>query len=116
MLPRQPAKLLRLHFSEHDRYDGVPLYDAIVRTCQDLTIAGITVFRGMEGYGESTELHRRRILAHDQPIVVTIIESPENIERLMPAIEKMVDTGMIAISNVEMIRVQSGAVQPGTPG
>jgi PII-like signaling protein len=61
----------------------------------------------MEGYGESAEMHRRRVLAHDQPITVTIVESAENMERLMPEIEKMVDTGMIAISNVEMIRIES---------
>jgi PII-like signaling protein len=107
MLPRQPAKLLRLHFSEADRYDGVLLYDALVRKCQELGMAGITVFRGMEGYGESAHLHRHRILAHNEPIVVTVVESAENIERLMPEIEKMVDTGMIAVSDVEMIRIQN---------
>lgn len=107
MLQRQPAKLLRLHFSEEDRYNDAPLYEAIVKKCQDLGMAGITVLRGMEGYGESAEIHRRRVLAHDQPIIVTVVETAENIERLMPAIEKMVGTGMIAISNVEMIRVQN---------
>lgn len=106
MLLRQPAKLLRLHFAEEDRYEGVPLYEAVVGTCQKLGMAGITVFRGMEGYGESTQIHRHRILAHNQPIVVTVVESAENIERLMPELEKMVDTGMIAISDVEMIRIQ----------
>jgi PII-like signaling protein len=105
MFLRQPAKLLRLHFSGEDEYDGVPLYEALVKKCQAFGIAGITVFRGMEGYGESTEIHRARILAHDQPIVVTVVESAENIERLMPEIEKMLDTGMIAISSVEMIRI-----------
>jgi PII-like signaling protein len=106
MLLRQPAKLLRLHFSEEDQYEDTPLYEALVKKCQTLGIAGITVLRGMEGYGESTEIHRARILAHDQPIIVTVVESAENIERLMPEIEKMVDTGMIAISDVEMIRIQ----------
>lgn len=107
MRQRQPAKLLRLHFAEEDKFQGAPLYEAIVKTCQGLEIAGVTVFRGMEGYGESAEIHRRRILAHDQPIIVTIVESAENIDRLIPEIEKMLDTGMIAISDVEMIRIQN---------
>ncbi len=97
---------MRLHFSEHDRYDGMPLYKAVANVCETLGIAGITVFRGAEGYGESAELRQRRILAHDQPIIVTIIDTAENIERLMPEVEKMVDTGMIAISDVEMIRIE----------
>jgi PII-like signaling protein len=98
---------MRLHFSEHDHYDGMPLYKAVANACQTLGIAGITVFRGAEGYGESHELHQHHILAHDQPIIVTIVDSAENIERLMPEVEKMVDTGMIAISDVEMIRIQN---------
>ena len=108
---RQPAKLLRLHFSEEDRYHGVPLYAAIAQTCQDLGIAGITVLRG-----ESSGIHRRLIAAHDQPIVVTVVESAGNIERLLPEIEKMVDTGMIAISDVEMIRVENGKLESETAG
>jgi hypothetical protein len=113
MFLRQPAKLLRLHFSGEDRYQGAPLYEAIVKKCQALGIAGITVLRGMEGYGESTEIHRGRILAHDQPIIVTVVESAENIERLMPEIEKMVDTGMIAVSDVEAIRIEGRNSQAG---
>ena len=62
-----------------------------MKKCQALGIAGITVLRGMEGYGEASEIHRRRILAHDQPIIVTVVESAENIDRLMPEIEKMVE-------------------------
>jgi PII-like signaling protein len=109
MFLRQPAKLLRLHFSEQDRYEGAPLYEALAKKCQAMGIAGITVLRGMEGYGDAAEIHRARILAHDQPIIVNVVESAENIERLMPEIEKMVDTGMIAISNVEIIRIQAPA-------
>lgn len=109
MLQRQPAKLLRLHFSEADRYQGVPLQQALVDVCLRLGIAGITVFRGMEGYGESSEIHRHHILAHEQPITVNIVESAENIEKLMPEIGAMLDNGTIAISDVETIRVLNGS-------
>src|SRR5947209_5639090 len=98
MLPRQRAKLLRLLFSEHDRYEGVPLHEAIAKVCLELGIGGLTVFRGLEGYGESAALHRRRVLAHDQPVVATVVESAENIERLMAQIGKMLDTGMVTVS------------------
>jgi hypothetical protein len=42
---------------------------------------------------------------------VTVVESAGNIEKLLPQIEKMLDTGMIAISDVEAIRVQNGEIQ-----
>src|SRR5436309_1609225 len=107
MQPSRPAKILRLHFSEHDKHHGKPLYEAIVQKCRELSIAGATVFRGLEGYGESAEIHRHHLLVRDQPIVITIIDSEENILRLLPVIEDMMDTGLIAISDVEVARIQS---------
>jgi PII-like signaling protein len=105
----QPAKLLRVHCCESDRYEGKPLYEAIVEKCQQLKIAGATVFRGLEGFGEDAEIHRPRLLTHDQPIVITIVDSADNLQGLIPAIEDMLDTGMIAMSDVTVTRIQNGA-------
>jgi PII-like signaling protein len=105
----QPAKLLRIHCSESDRYGGKPLYEAIVEQCRQHKIAGATVFRGLEGFGETAEIHRAHLLARDQPIVITIVDSAENLRSLIPAIEQMMDTGMIAMSDVEITRIQNGA-------
>lgn len=105
----QPAKLLRLHFTERDRYAGKPLYEAIFQKCQELKIAGATVFRGLEGYGDTAEIHRSHILTHDLPIVVQIVDSEENIQRLLPIVEEMMDKGLIAMSDVNIIRIQKAA-------
>ena len=105
----QPAKLLRLHFTERDRYHGKPLYQAIVEKCLELKIAGATVFRGLEGYGDTSEIHRSHILTHDLPIVVQIVDSEENIQRLLPIAEDMMDKGLIAISGVNILRIQKSA-------
>jgi len=100
------AKILRLHFGESDRYKGKPLYEAIVNRCLELKIAGATVFRGLEGYGETAEIHRHHLVRKDQPIVVTIVDTPENLERLISEVEEMMDTGMIATSDVEYMRIE----------
>jgi hypothetical protein len=100
------AKLLRLHFGESDRYNGKPLYEAIVNRCKELKIAGATVFRGLEGYGETAEIHRHHLTRKDQPIVVTIVDTAENLARLIPEVEAMMDTGMIATSDVDYIRIE----------
>jgi len=102
----EAAKLLRLHFTERDRHQGKPLYEAIVDKCRDLKIAGATVLRGLEGYGDTAEIHRSHVLKHDLPIVVQIVDSAENIERLVPIVEQMMDKGLIAISDVNVLRVQ----------
>ncbi len=105
----QPAKQLSLHFTESDRYQGKPLYEAVVEKCRELKIAGATVFRGLEGYGETAEIHRSHLLSHDLPVVVQIIDSEENIARLLPVIEQMMDKGLIATSDVTAARIKKAA-------
>jgi PII-like signaling protein len=112
MLPAQPAKLLRIHISESDLCDGKPLYEAIVNKCREMKIAGATVFRGLEGYGESAEIHRHHLTRHDQPILISIVDSAENLARLVPVVEEMMDTGLMAISDVQIVRVQKKAATP----
>ncbi len=102
----QPAKMLRIHLSESDRYQGKALHEAIVAKCREFKIAGATVFQGLEGYGESADLHRSHLVRHDQPVVVVIVDTAGNVDRLMPALEEMIDTGMLATSDVEMTRVE----------
>lgn len=108
----QPGRILRILISESDRHQGKPLFEAIIAKCHELQIAGATVFRGLEGYGESAELHHAHLVRHDQPIAITIVDTAENLARLVPAVEEMIDTGVLAISDVEMIRVEKMLTEP----
>jgi len=99
------AKMLRIHFGEDDKWHGKPLYEAIVAKCRELDIAGATVLRGIEGYGASTLIHKRHLLrSSDRPIMVSVIDTEQNIGKLLPALDEMVDEGLIAMSEVEVIR------------
>lgn len=99
------AKMLRIHFGEDDKWHDKPLYEAIVLKCRELDIAGATVFRGIAGYGASTLIHKRHLLgSSDAPIMVSVIDTEEKIRALIPALDEMVDEGLIAMSNVEVIR------------
>jgi hypothetical protein len=100
------ARMVRIHFGEDDKWQGKPLYQAIVEKCRELDIAGATVYRGIEGYGASTRIHRAHLLSFssDAPIMVAIIDSEESIARLLPAIEPMLKEGLIAVSDVEVIK------------
>jgi len=107
------AKMLRIHFGEDDKWNGKPLYRAIVEKCRELDIAGATVFRGIEGYGASTLIHRSHLLSFssDAPIMVSVIDSEEKVQQLLPYLDDMVREGLIAISEVEVIKYvhQDGA-------
>jgi PII-like signaling protein len=107
------AKMLRIHFGEDDKWQGKPLHRAIVEKCRELDIAGATVYRGIEGYGASTLIHRPHLISFssDAPVMVSIIDTDEKIQKLIPTLDQMVDEGLIAISDVEVIKYvhQEGA-------
>ena len=88
------------------------MYEAIVSKCREMKIAGATVFRGLEGYGETAELHKSHIIRHDQPILISIVDTAENIACLVPVVEEMMDTGLMAVSDVKIFRVQKKAALP----
>lgn len=100
------AKTLSIHFGEDDKWKEKPLYRAIVEKCRELDIAGATVFRGIEGYGASTLIHRSHLLSFssDAPIMVSVIDSEEKIQTLIPFLDEMVGEGLIAMSEVEVIK------------
>jgi uncharacterized protein len=100
------AKMLRVYFGEDDKWKDKPLYRAIVEKCRELDLAGATVFRGIEGYGASTLIHRSHVLSFssDAPIMVSVIDSHEKIQKLLPFLDEMVHEGLIAMSEVEVIK------------
>lgn len=105
MRARTPAKILRLHFSERDRYQGEPLYQALVQKCHEMNVAGATVFLGLEGYGETGEMHQHHVAASDQPVIVVIVDAEEKLQACIPLFEQMMTTGVMALSDVEVIRI-----------
>jgi uncharacterized protein len=100
------AKMLRIYFGENDKWKEQPLYRAIVEKCRELDIAGATVLRGIAGYGASTLIHRKHLLSFssDAPVMVSVVDSEEKIQQLIPFLDEVVDEGLIATSEVEVIK------------
>lgn len=99
------AKMIRVHFGEDDRWHGRPLHEAIIDEARRQDLAGATAYRGIEGYGASSRIHRKhRFTSSDLPIMVAIVDTAEKIERFLPILKDMVSEGLIAISDVEVIR------------
>ena len=101
------GKLVRIYCSETDHWQGKTLYEAIIEKCRDTGIAGATVYRGLEGFGMSAEIHKLRIWPFsnkDAPVMISIIDRAESIERLLPLLDGMLVEGLVAISDVQIIR------------
>jgi PII-like signaling protein len=100
------ARMLRIHFTEADKWQGEPLYKAIVAKCKDLGLAGAIVYRGLEGFGASATIYHSRSLSvsKNAPIMVSVIDTEEQIQKLIPHLDQMIAGGLIASSTVEAIR------------
>jgi PII-like signaling protein len=99
------GKLLRIFVGESDRWHGRPLYQAIVERVREEGLAGATVIRGIEGFGADSRLHTARILrlSEDLPVLIEIVDSAEQIERILPVLDEMVGEGMVTVERVEVI-------------
>ena len=99
------GQLLRIFVGESDRWEGKPLYDAIVRKARESGLAGATVLRGLEGFGAHSRIHTARILrlSEDLPMVVEIVDKPARIQAFLPVLDKMVGEGLITLEKVHII-------------
>ena len=104
------AVLLRIYIGESDRFEGKPLYEALVLKARDLHMAGATVLRGPMGFGRSSHLHTAKILrlSEDLPLVIEIVDTEEKVESFLDIIDGMIDGGLVTLEKVR-VRQHSGA-------
>ncbi|HBA86128.1 MAG TPA: hypothetical protein DCZ95_18755 [Verrucomicrobia bacterium] len=112
-LPEE-AELLRIFIGEGDKWGDRPLYEAIVMEARKRGMAGATVLRGVLGFGADSRMHTAKILrlSEDLPLVVEIIDKPENIDALMPELDRMIKDGLVTR---EKIRVTIYRHRPSPP-
>jgi PII-like signaling protein len=104
------GKLLRIFVGEADRWQGKPLYEAIVLEARRRGLAGATVIKGFMGFGAHSRIHTAKLLelSQDLPIVVEIVDEPGKIEAFMPDLEKMVGDGLITLERAEVLLYRPG--------
>ncbi len=110
-LPHQrkagPAKMLRIFLGEADKWHDEPLYDAIVKKLRMMDVAGVTVYRGILGYGAKGHEHKKSFLhvSRDLPVMLSVVDTPEKIQAAAEVIEGMLEDGLLVISDVDMVRL-----------
>jgi len=97
--------LMRIHIGESDKYQGKPLYKAIVELLRERHYAGATVFRAMTGFGASARVRTDRIevLSLDLPIVIEVVETEERIQAILPQLDEMIGGGLITLERARVI-------------
>jgi uncharacterized protein len=82
-----------------------PLYEAIALRARDQVINGLTIGRGIVGFGPGS--HRDKIVlrrSEDRPITIDVIDTEENIETLLRAIEGLIGSGLAVTDKVAVRR------------
>jgi hypothetical protein len=105
MTVNENGVLLRIFIGESDRFEAMPLYEAIVQKVRELGLGGATVLRGTEGFGASSIVHKAALLelSADLPVVIEIVDSDQKINLLLPHLEAMVKEGMITMEHVVIV-------------
>jgi len=103
--------LLRIFIGESDTWHGRPLYQAIVHHLRSEGIAGATVIRAIEGYGAKSHLHTTRILrlSEDLPLIIEVVDTREHIDRVLPALDEMIEDGLVTLERVEVLSYRAAS-------
>jgi uncharacterized protein len=104
-IPRD-AVLLRIYFGEDDKFEHVPLHEAIVLKSREMQLAGATVLRGQSGFGHSSRIHTTKILrlSQDLPVVVEIVDAKDKIDAFLPVLDGMMSSGLVTIEKVQVLQ------------
>ena len=104
--------LLRIFLGESDQWHGRPLQLALLERLRKEGGAGVTVLRGIAGFGARSVVHTTHILrlSEDLPIVLELVDTPEQVERLLPILDEMVNEGLVTMEKVRVVKYA-----PGTP-
>jgi PII-like signaling protein len=108
---KQPLEglLVRIYLGESDHYEGRPVYERIVQEAHALGLAGATVLRGMMGYGAGSRIHTTKVLrlAEELPVVVEVVDTEDNIQRLLPFLDRAVEEGLVTMEKVRILKYRS---------
>lgn len=104
---RLQGRALRLMIivDDTDTWHHKPLFTEIVHRAHAFGLAGATVFRGVEGFGETSVVHTTRLLsmASDLPMVIVIVDEEDRIRAFLPQLEELSISGLVTLEEVEVV-------------
>ncbi|MDD5584084.1 MAG: DUF190 domain-containing protein [Candidatus Omnitrophica bacterium] len=102
----EAGMLLRIFIGESDSYEGKALYEQIVLKAREMNLAGATVIRGIMGFGADSRMHTAKLLrlSEDLPVVIELVDTEENLNKLLPFLDETVQEGLITLEKVRVIK------------
>lgn len=100
------AQRLTVLVGEGDVWHHRPVYSEIVHRAHAAGLAGVSVFRGIEGFGASSLIHTSRLLSlnEDLPLAIVIIDDVDRIRGFLPELDEVMVQGIAILDDVEVAR------------
>ncbi|MFP5227177.1 MAG: DUF190 domain-containing protein [Acidobacteriota bacterium] len=100
------ARLMRIYVGESDRWNDKPLHEALVQAMRANDIAGVTVVRGLLGYGAHRRANQEKPLhlSKDASMMLSAVDSEEKLQAFLPVVEQMVQEGLVVMSDVDIVK------------
>ncbi|HBB67546.1 MAG: hypothetical protein A2X28_00740 [Elusimicrobia bacterium GWA2_56_46] len=107
------GKLLRIFIGESDKHGDKALYEAITLKARELGLAGATVVRGVMGFGADSRMHTAKLLelSEDLPMIIELVDTGENLNKLMPFLDETVTEGLITIEDVKVVKYRHSTAE-----
>jgi len=91
---------------EADKFHGKPVYEVLMDIFYKKKIAGVSVFRGIAGYGSDGVFHTAKMLelSTSLPVKIEVVDSEEMINNIMDDVLGIVEKGLIEVSDTRVIK------------
>jgi PII-like signaling protein len=111
------AKMMRIYIGEADQWRDKPLYKALVEAMRANDIAGVTVYRGILGYGAHRRMHKDKALhlSQDCSIMLSAVDTEDKLRSFLPLVDQMVEEGLVVFSDVDIIKYSYRALDVDQP-
>lgn len=98
--------LLRLILSESRRHEHRPLFRKLLDVLRAEGMAGTTVLKGVAGFGHDRHVHSIdiEVASIGLPVVLEVVDTQEQIDRVLPKVEALMKGGAIMIERARVIR------------
>jgi CBS-domain-containing membrane protein len=104
MVQRSQGLRVQVFIGETDQLGHIPRYQALLEYLRREGAAGATVVRGIAGFGANSKIHSAAVLrlSLDLPVIVTWIDAPGRVDRLLPGLSELAGSGIVVVDEVEI--------------
>ncbi|MBI5073954.1 MAG: DUF190 domain-containing protein [Nitrospirae bacterium] len=101
----RPARKLTIYLDETDKVHGKPAYEVVMELCYRNKVSGVSVFRGVAGYGGQRVFHTAKILelSTSLPVKIEIVDREETINRVLPEITALITKGLVEVADTTIV-------------